>query len=95
VTLDHRQAGEEHGVEERRRVLANTAADALAQDAVAGDHGGVVEAAVHATWADRLVEREDLAWLHDGPVNQLGRQGDVRRAPGVGGVEVGRELGAQ
>ena len=46
VALDHRQAGEEDGVEQGRRVLADAAADALSQHAVAGDHRREVEAAV-------------------------------------------------
>ena len=61
LALHHRQAGEEHGVEERRRVLADAAADALAQHAVGGDDRRVVEAAVGRARAHRGVQRERLA----------------------------------
>ena len=74
--LENRQAGLERVVEERGRRLADAAADRR-EDERADDFGSFEEAPLGGARADDAVEREDLARLDHGAVDEVGHQVDV------------------
>ena len=88
---DELDPGEECGVEERRRDLADAAADGILEAAVEDLRGGD-EALRLGALAERAVEREHLAGQDDRAVEQRRRTLDVRHARRTAGV-VRRELG--
>ena len=71
--LEDRQPELERVVEQRRRRLADAAADRR-QDERADDHLALEEAARSGPLADDVVEREDLAGLDHGAVDEVGHQ---------------------
>ena len=74
--LEDRQAGLEGVVEEGRRRLTDAAADRR-QNERADDLGSLEEAPFGGAGADDAVEREDLARLDHGAVDEVGHQVDV------------------
>jgi len=83
-------AAEERGIEDRRRRLANAAADRRHEHAVL-DRLPLLEAALGGARPDHGVEREGRAGLDDGAVEQLREQRHVEDAIG-GGVAEARRL---
>ena len=90
LVRDELEAGEEGGVEERRRDLADPAADGVLEPS-AVDLGRRDEPVRLGALAERLVEREPRSRLEDRPVEELGGALDVRHTRLAAGV-VGREL---
>ena len=90
LVSDELHAGEEGGVVQGRRDLADAPSDRVLQpsgeDLRRGD-----EAVLDRALAERLVQREGRARLHDRPVEQLGRPLDVGHAR-LAALVVGREL---
>ena len=90
LVSDELHAGEEGGVVQGRRDLADAPSDRVLQpsgeDLRRGD-----EAVLDRALAERLVQRERRARPHDRPVEQLGRPLDVGHAR-LAALVVGREL---
>jgi hypothetical protein len=83
--LDHRQAGEEGGVEHRGAGLADPAAEPV-DDLAVLDHVGRPVALGRGALAGGAVHREDLAGPDQAAVDGGGDQADVVDPGGVGGA---------
>ena len=92
VPLDDREAELEGVVEERRRRLADAAADRR-EEQRADDHLALAEAALRRPRADRVVEREGLAGADDRPVDVVRHQLHVVDPVRRGRAHVRRERG--